>query len=76
MKKTIYTIIGISLLTVMSCGPSAEQKAAAEKAKMDSVAKATAAAEKAKMDSVAKATADNIQQKQDAQAAEEMEAEL
>ncbi len=42
MKKIIYTIASISFLLFISCGPSAEQKAAKEKAKMDSVAAATA----------------------------------
>lgn len=41
MKKTIYTILGAILFTVISCGPSEQQKQAAEKAKMDSVKKAT-----------------------------------
>jgi hypothetical protein len=56
MKKIIYSILGISLLTIMSCGPNAEQKAAAEKVKMDSVAKATM---------------DNIKQTEEAQKSKE-----
>ena len=63
MKKTIYTIYGIALLAIMSCGPNAEQKAAAEKAKMDSVANATKnqiANEKAKQDSLASTEANKI----------------
>ena len=57
-------------MTIISCGPSAEQKAAAEKAKMDSVANATKkqiAIEKAKQDSIAATEA----QKAAGQAAEE-----
>ena len=56
MKKNNCTIIGISLFAFFSCGPSAEQRAVTEKAKMDSVALATKnhiMAEKAIQDSIA-----------------------
>ena len=47
-----YSIFIISTLFVLttSCGPSAQEKAATEKAKMDSVIKATEAASKQKME--------------------------
>lgn len=41
MKKTIYSFAILSLLVIISCGPSAEEKVAIEKAKMDSIANAT-----------------------------------
>ena len=41
MKTITLTIATLGLLTLMSCGQSAEEKAAAEKHKMDSVATAT-----------------------------------
>lgn len=37
MKKITYLLTGISLVALFSCGPSAEQKARAEKIKTDSV---------------------------------------
>jgi hypothetical protein len=41
MGKIILTAAALGLLTIISCGPSKEEKAALEKAKMDSVALAT-----------------------------------
>jgi hypothetical protein len=64
MKKFAFVIAIVGAFAIISCGPSAEQKAAAEKAKADSAkaadsmkmaAQATAA--KAKQDSIAKAQA-------------------
>lgn len=52
MKKIIFTLSTLGLLAIISCGPSAEEKAAAEKRKADS----TATAIKQQMDSIAKAT--------------------
>ncbi|MEO8086401.1 MAG: hypothetical protein ABI763_06260 [Bacteroidota bacterium] len=63
MKRITTMILAAGMFTFVACGPSAEEKAAAEKAKQDSVAAvqkmaddsiaaATAAAEKATMDSM------------------------
>ena len=64
MKKTLTLIAIAGMFSFYACGPSAEQKAAAEKAKQDSIAAAEAAAadvaaamEKAKQDSIAAAAA-------------------
>ncbi len=62
MKKVILSVFAISsMMAFVACGPSAEQKAAAEKAMQDSIAAteaASAEAEAAKMqaeqDSLAK----------------------
>lgn len=56
MKKFLSILVVGAVLAVYSCGPSAEEKEAAEKAKNDSMAAATAAADKAKADSAAVAT--------------------
>ena len=59
MKKLFSLLVVAGALTFVACGPSAEEKAAAEKAKQDSIA----AVEQAKADSIAlieKATADSI----------------
>ena len=60
MKK-IFTLVAVaSMFTFVACGPSAEEKAAAEKAKQDSIAAveaATAAEEAAKAQAMADSTA-------------------
>jgi hypothetical protein len=74
MKKILSVLAIAGMAALIACGPSAEEKAAAEKAKQDSIAKAQkelavadsiAAAEKAKQDSIAAAE----QKKQDSIAA-------
>ncbi len=40
MKKTLFIVAIAGMASLVACGPSAEQKAAAEKAKADSVAAA------------------------------------
>jgi ABC-type Zn uptake system ZnuABC Zn-binding protein ZnuA len=64
MKKILTLIAVAGIFTFVACGPSAEQKAAAEKAKADSMKVADsinsakmAMAAKAKADSMAKAAA-------------------
>jgi hypothetical protein len=42
MKKVLSTVLVASLFALVACGPSAEDKAAAEKAKNDSIAAAMA----------------------------------
>ncbi len=57
MKKLFSLLVIAGMLAVVACGPSAEEKAAKEKAKQDSIA----AAQKAIDDSIAAvATADSI----------------
>jgi hypothetical protein len=51
MKKLFAPVAIMATLFVVSCGPSAEEKAAAEKARQDSIA----AVEKARQDSIAAA---------------------
>jgi hypothetical protein len=71
MKKLLSLVVVAGLAALVACGPSAEEKAAAEKAKQDSIAKvekekamqdSIAAADlmKAKEDSIAKAKQDSI----------------
>ncbi len=48
MKKIFALLLVSGMAVMLACGPSAEEKAAAEKAKADSIA----AAEKAKADSI------------------------
>jgi hypothetical protein len=72
MKRFTYMILSVAVASMVACGPSAEEKAATEKAKQDSIAaaqkmvddsitSANAAAEKAIQDSLAqKAMADSI----------------
>jgi hypothetical protein len=64
MKKVFTLIVAASMVSLIACGPSAEEKAAKEKAKQDSIANAQkemmiqdsiAAVEKAKQDSIANA---------------------
>ncbi|MCC6690585.1 MAG: hypothetical protein IT235_03550 [Bacteroidia bacterium] len=65
MKKSLTIAAFAGMLAVVACGPSAEEKAAIEKAKQDSIT----AVEKMKADSIAAAaTAD--QEKLAAEAAE------
>jgi hypothetical protein len=59
MKKVLSLLVIAGMLAVIACGPSAEEKAAQEKAKQDSIA----AVQKAKEDSIAavvKAKEDSI----------------
>ncbi|MCC6691256.1 MAG: hypothetical protein IT235_06945 [Bacteroidia bacterium] len=81
MKKVITLIAFAGIVTFVACGPSAEEKAAmeakkqdsitaVEKAKADSAAAAQAAIEKAKADSIAAAAAAQAQA-DSAKAAEE-----
>lgn len=44
MKKVFSTLLVAGVIALVSCGPSAEEKAAAEKAVQDSIANAEAAA--------------------------------
>lgn len=69
MKK-LLTLVAVATLGLVACGPSAEEKAAAEKAKQDSIAAveaeaaAAAAAEEQRV-------ADSVKAFEDAKAAEE-----
>jgi DNA-binding protein H-NS len=59
MKKVFLSAIVAGMMAMVACGPSAEEKAAAEKAKQDSIAAVEAA--KAETEAAAaKATADSI----------------
>ncbi len=49
MKKNILTIIASGVVLLSACGPSAEEKAAAEKHRQDSIAEAQRIAEEAMM---------------------------
>jgi hypothetical protein len=42
MKKLILSLFTLATMAIVACGPSAEEKAAAEKAKQDSIANAEA----------------------------------
>lgn len=44
MKKVLTTLFAAGFLALVACGPSAEEKAAAEKATQDSIAAAEQAA--------------------------------
>ena len=55
MKKLLTLVAVAGMFTFVACGPSAEQTAAAEKAKADSIAKQDSITKASvKMDSVAK----------------------
>lgn len=59
MKK-LFTLVAVASLSLVACGPSAEEKAAAEKAKQDSIKAyddAKAAEEAAKAQAIADSTA-------------------
>lgn len=61
MKKVLFTLLAAGMFSFYACGPSAEEKAAAEKATQDSMAAADAAAQaaaqsSAMMDSIAMST--------------------
>jgi hypothetical protein len=57
MKKSLVSLSIVGVFLLSACGPSAEEKAAAEKARQDSIAAVeAAAAEKAYNDSVAMVT--------------------
>lgn len=60
MKKLFTLVAAASMFTFVACGPSAEEKAAMEKAKQDSIAAveaAKAAEEAAKAQAIADSTA-------------------
>ncbi len=44
MKKVLFTLLTAGFMAIVACGPSAEEKAAAEKAMQDSIAAAEQAA--------------------------------
>ncbi len=44
MKKVLFTLLTAGFIALVACGPSAEEKAAAEKATLDSIAAAEQAA--------------------------------
>lgn len=50
MKKIFGILLLASVVTIVSCGPSAKEKAAAEQARLDSIA---AVKEQARLDSIA-----------------------
>lgn len=52
MKKIILSVFTLGILSIVACGPSAEEKAAAEKARLDSIANAEAEIAKATEDSL------------------------
>ncbi len=74
MKKVFSILLAASIATFVACGPSAEEKAAMEKAKQDSIATVqkayddsvttvnAAAAEKARQDSMASANMEKARQ--------------
>ena len=51
MKKVLTLLVVAGMMSFVACGPSAKDKAAAEKLKQDSIA--TAQADQAKQDSIA-----------------------
>ncbi|HRY99255.1 MAG TPA: hypothetical protein P5550_09405 [Bacteroidales bacterium] len=53
MRKFFAMILVAGAFLAVSCGPSAEEKAAAEQARLDSIAAVEAAAEQARLDSIA-----------------------
>lgn len=57
MKKLSFVALIAAASMFVACGPSAEEKAAKEKAQQDSVAAAEAALEQARLDSIASAEA-------------------
>ncbi|MFN8164838.1 MAG: hypothetical protein U0X76_01360 [Bacteroidia bacterium] len=62
MKKVFASILAVAFTAIVACGPSAEEKAAKEKATQDSIAAAT---QKAVNDSIAAATQAAAQAAQD-----------
>ena len=70
MKKVFSTLLVAGMIAIYGCGPSAEEKAAMEKAKQDSIAMVQKAAEE---QAAAEANAAAEKAKQDAQAAADME---
>ncbi len=44
MKKVLFTLLSAGFIALVACGPSAEEKAATEKAMQDSIAAAEQAA--------------------------------
>ena len=67
MKKSLSILAIASALAITACGPSAEEKAATEKKKQDSIA----TVEKAKADEIAAAQVAKDKAKQDSIAAVE-----
>ncbi|MBK7851858.1 MAG: hypothetical protein IPJ66_12240 [Bacteroidetes bacterium] len=62
MKKVFSLLLAAGMVALISCGPSAEEKAAAEKARQDSI---SAAMEKIAADSIAAVQAAAEQARQD-----------
>ncbi len=63
MKKIFFLLFAAGMFSLISCGPSAEEIAKAEKAKQDSIAKVqadslAAVAEQVRLDSIAAAEAE------------------
>ena len=58
MKKVLSLVAIAAMTTLVACGPSAEEKAATEKAKHDSIAASDAAM--AEAEAAAQATVDSI----------------
>lgn len=62
MKKVLSIMLAAGFVAIVACGPSAEEKAAAEKAVQDSIAaaeQAAAATQSAMMDSAAAMATDS-----------------
>jgi hypothetical protein len=70
MKKVLTLIAIAAMSTLVACGPSAEEKAAAEKAKQDSIAASEAAKAEAEA-AMAQKTADSLAAIESAKAAKE-----
>jgi len=67
MKKIISLFFIAGMISLISCGPSAEELKALEQARLDSIAKVeadslAAVAEQAHLDSIAKVEADSLEQ--------------
>ena len=76
MKKIFFLFFVAGMFSLISCGPSAEELAAAEKAKQDSIAKVqadslAAVAEQVRLDSIAAAEAEQKRINDSIAAAEE-----
>ncbi len=76
MKKIFFLLFAAGMFSLISCGPSAEEIAKAEKAKQDSIAKVqadslAAVAEQARLDSIAKVEAEQKRINDSIAAAEE-----
>ncbi len=69
MKKLTFIAVIVASAMFFACGPSAEEKAAKEKATQDSIAAAEAAMEQTRLDSIAAAEAAAEQARLDSAAA-------